>query len=176
MPLIVALGIVISLIAIAVLYTMWAFWPQAVGTGASAVKASTPQRIAYFGGHLSLSRQFLFFVVVACGGFIGGLIHSVRSLTWYVGNRNLRWSWIPFYLLLPLVGALGGTVFYLVLRAGLFSPSTSVDQTDPFGFTAVAVLVGLFSEMAMEKLHQVATNVFAEPPQGADHVARINRP
>jgi len=24
---------------------------------------------------------------------IGGLIHAIRSLSWYVGNRQFLWSW-----------------------------------------------------------------------------------
>jgi len=128
------------------------------------------QQITYFGWKQSVSRETLFFVIVALAGLLGGLIHVIRSLSWYVGNRDFRWSWVPFNLLLPVVGALCGTVFYLVLRAGLFSPSTSVDQASPFGFAAVAVLVGLFSEQALEKLRQVASNLFAERPEGEDHV------
>jgi hypothetical protein len=48
----------------------------------------------------------------------------------------------------------------VILRAGLFSPSTEVDQASPFGFAAVAALVGLFSEQAMEKLRDLAGQVF----------------
>ena len=105
---------------------------------------------------------------------LGGLIHGVRSITWYVGNRNLRRSWLLFNLMLPIVGALGGTVFYVVLRAGLFSPSTSAAQASPFGFAAVAMLVGLFSEQALEKLRQLAAQMFAESPTGADHVDPVS--
>jgi hypothetical protein len=128
------------------------------------------QRVGYFLWTIHLSRESLFFVVVALAGMLGGSIHSIRSLTWYIGNRDLYYSWAPFILILPIVGALGGTVFYLVLRAGLFSPSTSADQASPFGFAAVAALVGLFSEQALEKLRQVATNVFTERPTGRDHI------
>jgi len=83
----------------------------------------------------------------------------------YVGTRSLRWSWIPFNLLLPVVGALGGTVFYLVFRGGLFSSSTQATAANPYGFAAVAALVGLFSEQAMEKLKQIAQEMFAEAPK-----------
>jgi hypothetical protein len=64
-------------------------------------------------------------------------------------------------------------VFYVVLRAGLFSPSTSVSEVSPYGFCAVSVLVGLFSEQAMEKLRQVAANVFAERPTGRDDASAV---
>ena len=79
---------------------------------------------------------FVFFITVAIAGGLGGLIHIIRSFTWYVGNRSYVWSWVPYYLLLPVVGALAGTVFYLVLRAGLFSPQ------------------------AFEKLRDLAANIF----------------
>jgi hypothetical protein len=154
-------------LSLATLYSMWAFWPM---TGQTAPTADRPQSVSWFGWHLSLNREFLFFLTVALAGALGGLIHTVRSFSWYVGNRSMRWSWVPFNVLLPLVGALAGTVFYLVLRAGLFSPSTSVDQASPFGFAAVAILAGLFSPEAFEKLRLIATDIFAKSPQGEDHV------
>jgi len=168
----VAFAVLLPLLAVLVLYSLWVFWPHGTGAGGGAATGNQPpgQQITYFGWKQSVSRETLFFVIVALAGVLGGLIHVIRSLSWYVGNRDFRWSWVPFNLLLPVVGALCGTVFYLVLRAGLFSPSTSVDQASPFGFAAVAVLVGLFSEQALEKLRQVASNLFAERPEGEDHV------
>jgi hypothetical protein len=148
-----------------VLYSLWAFWPRT-----DLPKGVREQDVSWFGWENRLSTEFLFFLAVALAGALGGLIHTLRSFTWYAGNRNLRLSWLPFNLMLPVVGALGGTVFYLVLRAGLFTPSTQASGASPFGFAAVAVLAGLFSEQALEKLRQVASNVFAEPPTGADHV------
>jgi hypothetical protein len=159
-------GVVLAAVA---LYSLWSFWPASSRVGTSAAKV-TAQRVNYFGWRPSLSPEFLLFVVVAIAGALGGLVHTIRSFSWYVGNRRLHWSWVPFYSMLPAIGALGATVFYLVLRAGLFSPSASTEQISPFGFTAVAVLVGLFSEQALEKLRQVASNLFAERPTGADHV------
>jgi hypothetical protein len=162
-----AVGTVLA--SVVTLYSLWAFWPSTVGAGAAA-GAPAGEAITYFGWHTTISREFVFFLVVAIAGALGGAIHTLRSVAWYVGNRELRWSWLPFNVLLPVIGALGGTVFYLIFRAGLFSPSTSVSEASPFGFAAVAVLVGLFSEQAMEKLRDVATNVFSERPTGEDHV------
>lgn len=153
------------LAAVLLLYTLWTFWPE---TGVA--KKPAKQAVTWFGWHKTLSTEFLFFLVIALAGALGGLIHTLRSFTWYAGNRNLRVSWVPFNLMLPVVGAAAGTVFYLVLRAGLFTPSTQVNNASPFGFAAVSVLAGLFSEQALEKLRQVASNVFAERPTGADHI------
>lgn len=119
-----------------------------------------------------MNREFLFFLIVALAGALGGLIHTIRSFAWYVGYRQMRWSWVPYNLLLPIVGTLAGTVFYLVLRAGLFSPSTSVDQASPFGFAAISMLAGLFSPQAFEKLRLIAEDVFAKGPEGVDHFDR----
>jgi hypothetical protein len=163
---IVLLPIVTTLSAALVLYTLWAFWPK-TGPGG---KLPSPQTVNYFGWRPTISADFLLFLVIALAGALGGLIHTIRSASWYVGNRQLRWSWLPFNLMLPVIGALAGTVFYLVLRAGLFSPSSSVSAVSPFGFAAVAVLAGLFSEQAMEKLKDVATQLFAERPVGENHV------
>jgi hypothetical protein len=144
---------------------MWTFWPTTGQQGGVA-----PQHVSWFGWHQIVNREFLFFLTVALAGGLGGLIHTIRSFAWYVGNRELRWSWVPYSLLLPLVGALAGTVFYLVLRAGLFSPSTSVQQASPFGFAAVAILAGLFSPEAFAKLRLIATDIFTKSEQGGDHV------
>jgi hypothetical protein len=165
---IIVLSVLAMGLALVGLYSLWAFWPM---TGAS--EGDGPQRISWFGWHTSVDREFLFFLVVALAGALGGLIHTVRSFSWYVGNRSLVWSWVPHNILLPIVGALAGTVFYLVLRAGLFSPSTSVDQASPFGFAAVAILAGLFSTEAFEKLRVIATEMFAKSPEGEDHVAPL---
>jgi hypothetical protein len=153
------------------LYSLWAFWPLPLPAQGSAAASRKPQHVYWLWWELNVNREFLFFLTVAVAGALGGLIHNVRSFAWYVGNRSLRWSWVPYYLLLPLVGSLAGTVFYLVLRAGLFSPSTSVEQASPFGFAAIAILAGLFSTQAFEKLRELAGNIFTESQKGKDHFA-----
>jgi hypothetical protein len=163
---IIVICVVGVLLGLLTLYSLWAFWPVSV-EGRSSQK---PQSVTWLGSTFSVNREFLFFITVALAGALGGLIHNLRSFTWYVGNRGLMWSWVPYYLLLPVLGALAATVFYLVLRAGLFSPSTSVQQASPFGFAAIAILAGLFSPQAFEKLRLIAADIFVESPAGGDHV------
>ena len=45
---------------------------------------------------------------------------------------------------------------------------TTVQQTSRFGFAAIAVLVGLFSEQAVLKLKQVAESLLTEAPKGEE--------
>lgn len=159
---IVAFTIFLLLFAALLLYSLWALWPSEV-TAAGA--KNPPQPVTFFGKKFDVSTDTLFFAIVALAGALGGLVHTLRSFSMYVGTRYLRWSWIPFNLLLPVVGALGGTVFYLVFRGGLFSTSTSATDANPFGFAAIAALVGLFSEQAIEKLRHIAKEMFAEAPR-----------
>jgi hypothetical protein len=167
---VVVFSIIVVTLGLVSLYSLWEFWP--IGTQASG---SAKQAVSWFGWHGNLNREFLFFLTVAIAGGVGGLIHTTRSFVTYVGHRKLLWSWIPYNLLLPVIGALAGTVFYLVLRAGLFSPSTSVQQASPFGFAAISILAGLFSPQAFEKLRALASQVFTEAPRGADSVVPASK-
>jgi hypothetical protein len=78
------------------------------------------------------------------------------------------WSWVGFYLLLPLTGAILAVIFYFVVRGGFFSPQASFENTSPFGFAALSALVGLFSPQATLKLKEIAETIFTKPAAGAD--------
>ena len=97
-------------------------------------------------------------------------MHALRSLYWYVGNRRLVLSWSLMYVLLPFLGATMGLVFYLVIRGGFF-PTANVDDTNPLGFAALAVLAGMFSREAAEKLKQIFETILTRAEKGKDHVA-----
>src|SRR5437763_1471100 len=87
------------LAAVVALYSLWVFWPSTPGAGA-ATGAPRSESVTWFGWHTTISRESVFFLVVAIAGALGGAIHTLRSVAWYVGNRRLRWSWLPFNLLL----------------------------------------------------------------------------
>ena len=108
--------------------------------------------------------------IVAMAGALGGLAHALRSLYWYIGDRELVFSWLAMYILLPFVGTTLGLVFYFVIRGGFFSPTATIEQTSPFGFAALAGLVGMFSEQAVLKLKEVAETLLSKPQQGRETV------
>jgi len=54
-----------------------------------------------------------------------------------------------------------GCRFLCCCRGGFFSPQATVKEISPFGFAALAGLVGLFSDQALEKLKQLATTMLA---------------
>jgi hypothetical protein len=112
--------------------------------------------------------RLLFIVVFAAA--LGGTLHALRSLYWYVGNREFRQSWVLSYLLLPWTGSIVGLLIYFLLRAGLLSGATSVENTNVFGIAAIGSLAGLFSQQAVLKLKQVFETLWTPPAEGKNSV------
>jgi hypothetical protein len=139
-------------------YCLVAIWPASPATTATASHVA--------GIRLMLDREQRLFVVVAITGALGGLIHSARSLVAYVGNRNLRRSWLLMYLILPFTGGALAVVFYVILRGGLVTGTAA--QVNFFGFAAISALVGLFSPEAAEKLKQIFSTLLAPAPHERD--------
>jgi hypothetical protein len=139
------------------------------------VQAAPNPPVRLFGFRLQPDREARLFMVVALAGALGGLIHALRSLTWYAGNRNLRYSWMMTYYLRPIVGAGLATITYVVLRGGLVLVTTqaSPDVVNPFGFAAFGALVGLFSVQASEWLKRVFEQVFVQAPKGKDPAIEV---
>jgi hypothetical protein len=140
----------------------------------SPTPESKPSEITIFGERFMIWDEVRLLLIVILAGALGSLVHALRSVYWYVGNRALRWSWLGKYLLLPFGGSALAVIFYVVVRGGFFSPQANIQQTSPFGFAALAAMVGLFSEQAVLKLKEVAETVFVKPQSGADSKPQDN--
>jgi len=151
----------ILLVTLLLLYVLIAAWPPAQPRSAAA-------GVRLFGWTVRMSLETRLFVVVTVAGALGALIHSLRSLYWYVGNRSLRRSWLLMYASLPFVGALLGLVVYLVLRGGLTTSIAQPSDINPYGMAAVAALVGMFSRETAEKLRTVFATLLAPAEAGRD--------
>jgi hypothetical protein len=100
-------------------------------------------------------------------GALGGSLHLVSSLAKFIGNRQLKRSWLPYYLAMPFTGAGLAPVVYMLLRVGLITPS-GTSTTGGAGFAnlnlmaiyAFAVMTGLFSRVALDKLGEVFGTIF----------------
>ncbi len=154
--------VALSLLAI---YGLIQFLPD---TAAGASQATGTSAVSFLFWGIEMNPEVRLFITVALAGLLGSLVHALRSLYWYVGNRNLNRSWIAKYVLMPFVGTVLGLAFYLVIRGGFFSAGAKVDQTNPYGFTALAVLIGMFSEQAALKLKSVAETLLSKPPKGSN--------
>ena len=129
-------------------------------TGDSDVLSSG---FTYSCSQIPLSKLLL---IVIFAGALGGALHALRSLYWYVGNRELIWSWTPMYLLLPFSGAAIASVFYLVVYSGfLTAPS---DRQTYWYIIGIAVIVGMFSQQAALKLQDIANAALTKPGEGSN--------
>lgn len=128
-----------------------------------------PSEIHLFTWKLQIWDEVRLLLIVIFGGALGSLVHALRSVYWYVGNRDLRRSWLVKYMLLPFAGSALALIFYVVVRGGFFAAQAGVQQTSPFGFVALAAMVGLFSEQAVLKLKEIAETVLSKPAPGSDH-------
>jgi hypothetical protein len=187
-------GTLLALAAVLVLSALVAVWPPApvatittatTGPTITTGQATPPTTIAVqpapnppvrlFWWDLRLEREARLFLVVALAGALGGLVYAIRSLAWYAGNRNLKYSWLLTYPLQPVVGAALATITYVVARGGLIVVTTqaSSDTVNPFGFAAIGGLVGLFSSQAAEWLKRIFEQVFTAAPKGKDAAVEI---
>lgn len=164
------LGIVLILLylvlfSIVLLYGLLQLWPPATSNGESS---SINSAVHFYFWTLKDSDEIRLMLIVALAGALGALVHALRSFYWYVGHRMLLRNWLPFYILRPFIGTTLGLLFYLVIRGGFFSSQATTQEMSPFGFAALAGLVGLFSEQAVLKLKQVAETLLARAPKGEE--------
>jgi len=103
-------------------------------------------------------RHILLLVVLT--GALGSFVHVTRSFVEFLGNRRLRPSWTWWYVLQPFTAAALAVVVYLVIRGGFFSGTPAGGSSNPFGFVAMAALVGLFSRQAISKLDELFSTLF----------------
>jgi hypothetical protein len=166
----VVTGTLLALATLLVLYFLVQVWATTV-----VVQAAPNPPVRLFGAQLQVDREARLFIVVALAGALGGLVYALRSLTWYAGNRNLKYSWMMTYSLQPIVGAGLATITYVVLRGGLVVVTTqaSPDVVNPFGFAAFGALVGLFSAQAAEWLKRIFEQVFAPAMKGKDPAIEV---
>ncbi len=114
-----------------------------------------------FGGKKNITLELRLILLILSAGALSAAISGLKSFVDYAGDKKLEPNWFPFYCAEPFVGSGLAFVFYLVVRGG-FMAGTSVDvkAVNPYGFVAVAALVGMFSDAAYRKLNDVADTIF----------------
>lgn len=168
----------LALLEVAALVWIWPALPSAA-SATSTADACPDGRLWLISWCPSGDKRLICIVFLA--GTLGGAIHALRSLGWYVGNRQMIRSWIPWYLLLPLLGGLVSVVFLLVIRGGFFTPqaiqggaagaAATGSSPNVFGFAAFSALIGLFTNQALLKLQQTFESLLAMREQGKDSIA-----
>ncbi len=100
-------------------------------------------------------------LVVFAGG-LGSFVHIATSLTDFVGNKKFVASWTLWYIIRPLIGGGLALIVYLVIRGGLFAPtSASEGVLNSYGLVALSAMTGMFSKQATDKLREVFDTIFS---------------
>lgn len=161
----ILLTIYLVLISVALVCGIIQLWPPPTGTS-EASPAGNEAMFLFWTFSVSAEGHLILLVILASA--VGSQAHALRSLYWYVGNRKLRFSWMMRYILMPFGGMCLGLTFYFVIRGGFFAAGTNVQDLSLYGFIAMALLVGMFTDQAVERLRRVAEALFAKPGAGID--------
>lgn len=122
----------------------------------------------------SLSPDDRLFVIVLIAGGIGAMVHALRSFGAHIGRGQFKRSWTWWYIVRPFEGAAVALTFYFILRGGLLTATVGgASNNGPvnvsvFGVAAFSVLVGLFSQEAVEKLRDLAETLLTKATQVID--------
>ena len=144
-----------AFVVIAATDVLLSVWPP-VGTGAGA---EIEARILWGSVALNVSINDRLMLIAILMGVIGSMIHALTSFADYAGNRRLAKSWIPWYVVRPVIGSGLALFFYVVFRGGLLTGSSTSD-INPFGIAAIGGLAGMFSKQATDKLSEVFSTMF----------------
>jgi hypothetical protein len=128
-------------------------WPAALVTLAASPEAGKPA-----------AAQLLWLAVVA--GAIGSSLGAVRSFVNYVGSRHFAPSWSLYYILHPTFGAGLALLVHMGHRTGMAGASGNANDPAVVGF--YSGLVGLFSDVALQKLRDAVGTIFGMQDQRTD--------
>jgi hypothetical protein len=161
----------LAVFAIALVASLIDVWPaieagtSSLTAGASTAATTRPaglHHVTLFFGLVTVTAtpSVTLLLLVILMGALGSVVHSATSFADFVGNRRFFSSWIAWYLLRPVVGALLALLMYFAVRGGFFSTSSQNDSVNPYGIAALAGLAGLFSKQATDKLREVFETLF----------------
>jgi hypothetical protein len=109
-------------------------------------------------GTINLNKLLL--LLVCLGGFLGGMVYISSSFTAYVGSRKFKRSWKLWYFVKPFTAVGIAVALYFTFRAGLLTHSNDASDLNLYGIMTLALLSGLFSQIATQKLKEVFQAAF----------------
>lgn len=108
----------------------------------------------------TIDLNTLLLILVALAGFLGNMIHISASFTNFVGAGKFKRSWMLWYFVKPFNAAALAVGVYIIFRAGFLNSGEAVASVNLYGVVALAILAGLYTDMATLKLKEVFAVIF----------------
>lgn len=106
--------------------------------------------------HCYIHLNTILLLLVAAGGFLGNMIHIATSFTTFVGAGKFEQSWILWYWVRPFTASALALALYFAFGATNDPANVDLDRT-----LTVAILSGLFTDIATQKLKEVFDVLFS---------------
>jgi len=171
-------GFVLVIFTILPILVIACFWPNELpapgkmgnysyhGFGVKLVPNSFPGEVIYLNS--------LLFILVASAGFLGSMIHISASFTAFVGAGKFDHKWLLWYVVKPVSAAGLAVIVYFSFRAGLLNGSGENSASiNLYGMMSFAVLTGLFTDVATQKLEEVAKVIFKPKDDRPDKLGGV---
>ncbi len=117
---------------------------------------------------LELDKSTGLLVLSIVAGALGSFVQASLAFVHWVGNRELKTSWVWWYGFRIFSGAVLALIVYMGIRGGLFGGESTTVQVNPYGTVAFGALVGLFSKQAIAKLQDVFNTAFSTTAKAAE--------
>lgn len=104
----------------------------------------------------AMAPEARWIILVATAGALGAYVHMAHSFVTYVGLEKVKKSWLWWYAMRPFIGMALALVFFLVYGASTNGVGEiGTGASSPGGIMAIAVVVGMFSKQAIDKLAEI---------------------
>jgi len=108
---------------------------------------------------VTMPIELLTLILTISMGGLGSIIFLTKQFFNY-NEESLSW-----YFFRPFLGMITALVIYILSKSGLSVMASSESVPNPFFMSFLAIVSGLFSEHAYEKIEEVGKNIFATESQ-----------
>jgi hypothetical protein len=155
-------------------YSLLSIWPA--NSTQLAANTTSLVRLRGTGISFSLGPEILLMLVIIIVGAIGACVFSLWAIAHHLGAlRDFDAHWFAWYLFRPFVGAGLALIFYFLIRGGVLTLAASLQNLNLIVVAGLSGLIGMFSEQALHKLHELADTMFGTAPgNGAEQLSITN--
>ncbi len=152
-------------------YCLISIWPTTPEELASNATSTVTLRGTEYS--FSLGSETLVILVMIIAGAIGACVFSLYAVAHHLGRlHDFQVRWTAWYFLRPFIGAGLAMIFYFLIRGGVLTVGTSLQNLNLIVVAGLSGLVGMFSEQALRKTRDVADTIFGSIPRNEEETAR----